>query len=78
MSEMVERVAAALRIQSADESGDPDGEQYWQRQAHAAIAAMREPTEAMYFAALRAMPEIKPGAQHPVVAWRAMIDTALA
>ena len=56
MSNMIERVAQAARI-------TPD-------QARAAIAAMREPTEEMVDAWIRAPGAIKGG-------WQAMIDAAL-
>lgn len=91
MSEMVERLAR--RMYEKSEHLDPtphDGEEvvaweaihdrtreFYRLVVRDMLREMREPTEAMYFAALRAMPEIKPGAQHPVVAWRAMIDAAL-
>ena len=56
MSTMVERVVQAARI-------TPD-------QARAAIAAMREPTEEMIVAWIRAPGAIKGG-------WQGMIDAAL-
>ena len=73
MSEMIERVAAAIR----------DAEQmHWNDMARAAIEAMREPTDEM-----RAAVENDASIQHglddcnqhdiPDEAWRLMIDAAL-
>ena len=67
MSTMVERVAQALQ----QEMGTvPFGETAAFALAHAAIAAMREPTEEMIDAWIRAPGAIKGG-------WQAMIDAAL-
>lgn len=76
MSEMVERVADALAGKSRIETTRT----YWLTMARAAIAAMREPTEAMssvqYYAdfgekGLQLSPDDQSGI------WRAMIDEAL-
>jgi hypothetical protein len=74
MSEMIERVARALCSLdwgSLPEGGGPVFEIYF-RQARAAIEAMREPTEGMVLAAIRADADDMPFAQ-----WRAMIDEVL-
>ena len=70
MSEMVERVAKAL-AREYDRDPETDnvglGTQLSTAMARAAIAAMREPTEAMLYA----------GWQEDSSIWRAMIDAAL-
>lgn len=78
-SEMVERVARAIYIAWAGKEADV--EEGWTDcvpEARAAIAAMREPTEAMNDAAGR-LPVL---CEHAMVdddeAWRARIDAALA
>jgi hypothetical protein len=82
MNETVERVARALW----DAAGSPDEESWdatmeqfraiYRRQARAAIAAMREPTEEMADAGTKVM-----ATQHQrrwsLPIWRAMIDEAL-
>ena len=73
MSSMVERVA--LAIEKKLSRTDPYDERQHKRFnydecARAAIAAMREPTEAMINAWIRAPGAIKGG-------WQAMIDAAL-
>ena len=67
MSTMVERVAQALQQEMGTA---PFGETAAFAPAHAAIAAMREPTEEMLDAWIRAPGAIKAG-------WQAMIDAAL-
>lgn len=83
-SEMVERVAKAILLPLEDEkeravewaSIDYVGRHFLLQQAEAAIAAMREPTEAM-------IERIPRGCDYPYKnecgkkAWRAMIDEAL-
>ena len=78
MSEMVERVAKELaRVRQAANWGElaEKGREFWRKDARAAIAAMREPTEAMLS---------PPVAQRswwedmtPLTVWQAMIDEAL-
>lgn len=98
MSEMVERVARSL-YENLD-AGDHDdwgelgesGKEPWLRGARAAIAAMREPTEAVIWAgcmALRDVPRSEfmaaelSGDRHATakmkmpLRWRAMVDEAL-
>jgi hypothetical protein len=67
MSTMVKRVARALQQEMGTA---PFDEPAAFALAHAAIAAMREPTEEMVLAWIRAPGAIKGG-------WQAMIDAAL-
>ena len=67
MSEMIERVARAIAEQMFDY---PDGDKSFHNEARAAIAAMREPTEAMQIAAIHTDGQC-------IVMWQAMIDAAL-
>ena len=97
-SEMVERVARALfetewsppgteKIRAVWEKEWPRSCEYWLNSARAAIAAMREPTEAMTEAASDAVEkyedEVRGGdltpTRHclPETVWRAMIDEAV-
>jgi hypothetical protein len=80
MSEKVDQVAKAIADYWLSDGFDPsepsDGA------ARAAIAAMREPTEAMQDAGIRAPEAIRPSCDHEVVVnpgriWRQMIDEAL-
>lgn len=78
MSEMVERVARALYAVNTGgaaswEDEAPEFQQWVCEQARAAIAAMREPTEAMVE---EGASEIR-AAGGPEFVWRAMIDAAL-
>lgn len=94
MSEMVERVARAICVVAkgpdypdADYYGKPGDpwRKWWESfvpEARAAIAAMREPTEAMREAALDADLDIywgymAEGPGKPGDVWRAMIGAAL-
>jgi hypothetical protein len=73
MSAMIERVARAL-LEHQINTGQCDPDIQWQSfigEARAAIASMREPTEAMIEAAWNA-----PGDQ-PQSHWRAMLDAAI-
>lgn len=67
-SEMVERVARAIWL--SNHGGNPlpddDGWRHWIPDARVAIAAMREPTEAMLSAGDSMMPQIAPGAYDPL------------
>lgn len=82
MSEMVEIVARAMMSvvrETSDERLDPE---QFRKFARAAIAAMREPTEGMQDAGVRAPEAIRPSCDHEVVVnpariWRQMIDEAL-
>ena len=78
MSEMVERVARAID-QSLGALIDLDGGRLQGEldlrlalAARAAIAAMREPTEAMLYACTREQADFKTG-----IGWQVMIDEAL-
>lgn len=71
MSEMVERVAAAIR-----ESRPLDCYAAYEQAARAAIEAMREPTEAMVGEG-KAAPTYGDGVSDIPKVWRAMIDAAL-
>lgn len=71
MSEMVERVARAIRDGMPLEPTWED----WQEQAREAIAAMREPTEAMNLAGW--LSPMSPPMSPPKWCWQAMIDAAL-
>jgi len=85
MSEMVERVARAMRAQEYDadewDGTDSSDRYYWQTAARAAIAAMREPTSEMMDAYLDLEDPMdddwpyNPPAAKP--AWQVMIDAAL-
>ena len=73
MTEMIERVARAIgRCESSDDWEELG--QHWKDQflqeAHAAIAAMREPSETMVDAGYQASPPVE-------YIWQAMIDAAL-
>jgi hypothetical protein len=68
MSTMVKRVAQALQQEMATAPFDEPPSSF--ALAHAAIAAMREPTQEMIDAWIRAPGAIKAG-------WQAMIDCAL-
>jgi hypothetical protein len=68
MSTMVKRVAQALQQEMETAPFDEPASSF--ALAHAAIAAMREPTEEMLDAWIRAPGAIKAG-------WQAMIDCAL-
>ena len=83
MSEMVERVAAALCVEAGDEpyrdyigmgNTPMKGWKMHERAARAAIEAMREPTEAMLTAGDTAMIR---NSDTSADAWPAMIDAAL-
>lgn len=84
MSEMVERVAKAIRdvlIAQSINADNPFGRMISGLCAEAAIAVMREPTDVMYLAALRITRSPDHGHVPDVVggmAYRAMIDAALA
>ena len=69
MSSMIERVAQALQQEIGSASFDEPPSSF--ALARAAIAAMREPTEEMIAAWIRAPGAIKGG-------WQGMIDAALA
>jgi hypothetical protein len=73
--DMIERVARAIYVVDAQ---DTDGAGVYQRMARAAIAAMREPTEAM-INGLRIAQECgdSTAALWAPLVWRAMIDAAL-
>lgn len=73
MSEMIERVARALAKQDAypDLPNEPAWPG-WREVARAAIAAMREPTEAM-----RIKGRYANEMSDATATWRAMIDAAL-
>ena len=80
MSEMVERVAAAIFCSHIGGNGWPEGlpenaKDYWRKEARAAIEAMREPTEAMIDKTWR---EQVADSGDPDGVWRVMIDAALA
>jgi hypothetical protein len=79
MSEMVERVGAALRKACLKEYGTNWGNDVAWRFARAALVAMREPTEGMKTIGDRA--SLRYGAHDCEVpmsdVWRAMIDEAL-
>ena len=90
MSEMVERVAKAIRDHNMRQGGvepasdmTPFEAQHYTAEARAAIAAMREPTEAMVLAGDDAQTDIQgpdEGIQVAMcssVPWQAMIDAAL-
>ena len=68
MSSMIERVAKALQQEMGTASFDEPPSSF--ALARAAIAAMREPTEEMIVAWIRAPGAIKGG-------WQGMIDAAL-
>lgn len=79
MTEMVERVARALASQRANPYGDWKP---WVKFARAAIAAMREPTEAMVNAAYDSFdwgpPMVGPRDDAmPKPVWQTMIDEAM-
>ena len=65
---MIERVAQAIKENGGDKWADW---RYYEPQARAAIAAMREPTGEMIQASIRAT------GGFPKTAWHAMIDAAL-
>lgn len=69
MSEMVERVAAAIRDHRSDEP-HADRKRACRELARAAIAAMREPTEVMYIYAYV-------NDSTAMATWTEMIDAAL-
>ena len=72
MTDMIERVARALRVADED-TGAPD---YYQHMARAAIAAMREPTLEMRHAGRR----VKSSwlvENEEVEIWQNMIDESL-
>lgn len=74
MSEMVERVAIAICGIGREEWGEPEFERYqyiYLSRARKAIAAMREPTDAMYWAGEDKLDVNAKGV------WQAMIDEAL-
>jgi hypothetical protein len=75
MSEMVDRVARALELDSYAHSGPMTHEEMFRRQARAAIEEMRKPTDAMVEAGNPQCGEDSLGAWYP---WTAMIDAALA
>jgi len=84
MTSMVERVAKELAECRWDQLGIPECDRpewadqtrgFGLKQARAAIAAMREPTEAMEEAALDVRPLMLPDSPREV--WEAMIDAAL-
>jgi hypothetical protein len=72
MSEMVERVAEAIRLRSI-ERGHPIHPVMVRHLAAAAIEAMREPTEEMINAGWKMLPFEHP----PEYPYREMIDAAL-
>lgn len=87
-SEMVERVAKALRRADAENGSEVTGSSqghgnYYHYLAVATIAAMREPTDAMLSAGDSMMPQIAKGQDITTgydalqEAWPAMIDAAL-
>ena len=79
MSEMIERVAQAIR-EAEWQWGSQSGKEQHLAMAHAAIAAMREPTSEMCTQGHVAMEEFTQRIEHrrvmPVI-WQAMIDAAL-
>lgn len=86
MSEMVERIKAALErkrheLKHSPGDDEPDVLCYGEEYARAAITAMREPTEEMIDAGVDDYPGEGLLAHGPVFArciWEAMIDAALA
>jgi hypothetical protein len=85
MSEMVERVAKAVHklwCEFNEETGlyedlTPKEKEFSILASRAAIAAMREPTEAMILACHGA-PDLHPDDAHGIVeSWQSMIDEAL-
>lgn len=78
MSEMIERVAKALKGYEAavlldTGSVNPGGKEYWEGKARAAIEAMREPTAAM----IDAGDDSTGSSGLAIVHWETMIDEAL-
>lgn len=75
MTEIVNRVAKAMmdRFQLIAGPQLKADSVYWQEMAKFAIAAMREPTEAMQIAG-----QVDPSPVSTDAVWRAMIDAALA
>lgn len=79
MSEMVKRVARAIRVARQSDPDTPPQEpqagelEWWIPEARAAIEAMREPTEAMQ----RAWEGPESWGWGPLKVYRAMIDAAL-
>ena len=76
MSDMVERVARALRECDCDPMHNDED---YANMAYAAIAAMREPTEAMIAKSLdgKAGDYLGVGPKVVTAVWQAMIDAAL-
>lgn len=84
MSEMVERVARALyHAHSRNKPYDilqPEFQRQYEKQARAAIEAMREPTEAMKNAMCEAGPDTNSGEfswDDAATVWTSGIDAAL-
>jgi len=79
MSAMVDRVARAIGVREAEIMlGAPPGVCADTRElARAAIAAMREPTDAMVDAAVEFTSDAPTGRRQSVRVWQAMIDAAL-
>jgi hypothetical protein len=92
MTDMIERVARAICAELESTVYDPVDydvvEECWPRfvsQARAAIEAMREPTDGMLAEADNMLPRFEEEPNEPrmmgvdgaLVAWQAMIDTAL-
>jgi hypothetical protein len=75
MSEMRLQVAKAILNAQATAAAQGRGDQWVEFCARAAIAAMREPSEAMLLMGYEAQPEATRDAL--LVAWQAMIDEAL-
>lgn len=79
---MIRRVARAIYEEFAGEDGYAElpehGKARWNRQAIAAILAMRDPTEEMEVAAVYTHPrDLKLGTSIAIARWQAMIDAAM-
>ena len=84
MNEMVKKVARAIinvaQGRAVDSHVSIDELEMWEETAHAAIVAMREPTEAMKIAGYETnAAEFNPssGTEQAATIWKAMIDEAL-
>lgn len=83
MSEMIENVAKAIHdeVEGVTGPNDDSGGGHYMRAARAAIAAMREPTQAMLDAAIPRYQEHNRGddpyASEMADYWTTMIDAAL-
>lgn len=76
MSEMVERVAQAIKTRALERGSDPIHPAVLHHLAAAAIEAMREPTQKMCTAGSRDYEDGVNGADAGGI-WKAMIDAAL-